>query len=569
MSQNRIVRLNGLKLKPQEEQSAGLMNLLQQKAALALCVTEDQIKKITIIKKSLDARHKPELFFIYVLDLELEQNSSFMSPRQGIKSLGRGITVEIPLPEKSFSPVPGQSLSSVPPVVIGAGPAGLFAAILLAQKGYRPLLLERGRKVNQRVLDVESFWQTGKLNSESNVQFGEGGAGTFSDGKLTFRGKDALRSYLFDELVKAGAPQEIRYWHKPHIGSDILRIVVQNLRKKLQTLGGTILFDTFVEEIITENAADKIKVSGIRLKGKKEIVPVCVVLLAPGNGSRDTYRMLEQKGIALESKPFAIGLRIEHTQEMIDWAQYGVNRETLSLPAADYQLTWKDFSGGRGVYSFCMCPGGSIINASSQTGCVATNGMSDAARNSGRANSALVVTVGKKDFQEDFDERPLSGMLWQEKWEQKAYDLTGGDFALPCQTVEDYVNGFCGSSLPDAFSPQTAKIKTVDLHDTLPVEISDCIRNAMLHWDHKLPGFAKGEGVLCGIETRTSAPVRILRKENMESQNITGLYPAGEGAGYAGGIVSSAIDGMRAAGAMIEAYDLPPKEFAWAKVLDK
>ncbi|MCL2678566.1 MAG: NTP transferase domain-containing protein, partial [Clostridiales bacterium] len=382
MREIKALRLSGLELSLNEDEA-----VLLKKTARALGVKPEAVTEFKIIKKALDARKKERPVFVYTIDIDCRHYGP-------LAARGRGVKLEPRPAEEGFALQPGKGALVYPPVVVGAGPAGLFAALALAEMGYNPLLFEQGRDVQSRVMDIEHFWRTGILNDGSNVQFGEGGAGTFSDGKLTFRGQSVFSQRVFDELVRCGAPADILYWHKPHLGSDILRKVVPNLRRKIISLGGRVFFDTKMEDIILKDKT----LCGLKIKNKGEI-PAQVLLLASGHSARDTFTMLHEKQVALASKPFAVGLRIEHSQKAINLSQYGEIGENVSHPifkAADYHLTFQ--RGSRGTYTFCMCPGGYVINAASESGGVATNGMSFSPRKSGRGNSAVVVTVDENDY---------------------------------------------------------------------------------------------------------------------------------------------------------------------------
>ena len=542
------LRLNGIQLKVGEEES-----LLLSRVADALGIPtdsiKDSIKEMHIVKKSLDARKKSNLFYVYTVEATCFISGTF-------RPLNKGISIERVIPEPAPELKRGTEMLIYPPVIIGAGPAGIFAALTLAKMGYRPMLIEQGKDVRSRVMDVETFWRSGQLDETSNTQFGEGGAGTFSDGKLTFRGRSAFAATVFNELVQCGAPPDILYWHKPHLGTDVLRKVVPNIRRKIIALGGQVFFETQMEEILIENG----RIRGIKIKGKGEI-PVSLLLLAPGNSSRKVYEMLFKKEVAMEAKPFAVGVRIEHSQKYINEMQYGQNACstchacTALLPVADYNFTWqyKD----RGVYTFCMCPGGYVVNASSHEGHLVTNGMSFSPRASGRSNSAVVAAVDKKDFGDGV----LDGMRFQQQLERKAFALGGSDYCMPSQTVGSFISSRQNDSDLSGFKPLSYGVKAANLHSALPAQVHEAIISALIGWSAKQEGFIGRDVFVTGVETRTSAPVRILRNEFMESVSTQGLYPLGEGAGYAGGITSSAIDGMKAATCIIERFAPPSVDF--------
>ncbi|MCL2816772.1 MAG: FAD-dependent oxidoreductase [Clostridiales bacterium] len=538
MKEIKALRLSGIELSLDEEEA-----VLLQKTARILGVKPEAISEFKIIKKALDARKKERPVFVYTVDINCRHYGPLLAR-------GRGVKLEPRPSDEVFAPLPGKEALVYPPVVVGAGPAGFFAALALAENGYNPLLFEQGRDVQSRVLDIENFWRTGVLNAESNAQFGEGGAGTFSDGKLTFRGNSVFSQRVFDELVRCGAPADILYWHKPHLGTDVLRKVMPNLRRKIISLGGRVFFDTKLEEIILKDKA----LCGLKIKNKGEI-PAQVLVLAPGHSARDIFIMLHGKQVALASKPFAVGLRIEHSQKNINLAQYGENASHPALRTADYHLTLQ--RGKRGIYTFCMCPGGYVINASSESDGLVTNGMSFSPRKSGRGNSAVVVTVDESDY----GAGPLAGMYWQQKIEKRAFELAGGAHALPAQRLEDFLAGRLSSPPEAAFKPLSAAVVPADLRRILPAPLADEIAAALCEWSEKFSLFEADDAWLTGVETRTSSPVRILRNSGLEAVDTSGLYPAGEGSGYAGGIISSAVDGLRSATAIISRYSRPAVDF--------
>ncbi|MCL2496477.1 MAG: FAD-binding protein, partial [Clostridiales bacterium] len=507
-----------------------------------------------IYKKSLDARENGEPFFVYSVDVLCGA-----APKG--RANGRGLSIIRLREEEALAslPLPTARLDS-PPVVVGAGPAGLFAALYLAEAGFSPILVEQGQPVEQRARDVEKFWRYGLLDCHSNVQFGEGGAGAFSDGKLTFRGKDKLARQVLQTLISLGAPPEILYWHKPHLGSDKLQEIIPRLRQRIIASGGIICFATRLSGLLLQPCAGRRAVSGVRLEGAYSgEIPARAVILAPGNCARPTFRMLEQCGVALAAKPFAVGLRIEHSQSFIDKAQYGSYAGHAALPKADYQLKYKA-ADGRGFYSFCMCPGGHIVNASSEPDCLVINGVSMSARASGRANSAIVGAVSPGlDFADD----PLAALKWQQKLEKSAYIAGGSDHAAPVCLVEDYLRGWGATAPPPEFVPMSVAWRSVELRPLLPEAVAEGLALALRHWQNKIKGFGE-QAVLAAVESRTSSPVRILRDPYGQSINVAGLYPAGEGAGYAGGILSSAIDGLHAVAAIREKYIPPHKDFVAA-----
>ena len=530
------IRISNIHLSLEEEESS-----LLSKVAHALDVLPEQVHGFKIVKKSLDARRKNRIRFVYTVDLSLPDEQEKKALREPPAAFR---IEEVPPPSIPAPLVLGKKPSSRP-VIVGTGPAGLFAALKLAEGGLPPLILERGKEVSARVKDVERFWGEGTLEAESNVQFGEGGAGTFSDGKLYTRLNDPRISAILEALVRFGAPSEILFLQRPHIGTDRLRRVVTGIRHFLQEQGAEFKFQAKVTGLkILQN-----KLQGILLNGREEL-EASILLLAPGHSARDTYRMLGQAGVALESKPFAIGLRVEHPQKLIDRIQYGPSAGHSRLPPSEYQLTYRS-SQDRAVYSFCMCPGGSVIGAGSEMGAMVTNGMSSFRRNSPFANSALVVSVGKGDFA---GMGPLAGMEFQRRWEEKAFRLGGENFRAPAQALRDFLEGRDPISWREtSFRPG---ITPARLDECLPDFVIESLREAIPFFNRKMPGFSSSEAMLMGIETRTSAPLRILRGKDYHSQNVRGLLPIGEGSGYAGGIISSALDGMLAAEAVIKQEEL-------------
>jgi uncharacterized FAD-dependent dehydrogenase len=528
------VRISPLNLSLLEEESA-----LQEKAAEILQVSLNDLRDFRIIKKSLDARRKNRIHFAYAVELSLPPEREESLLRQPPPSLQ---VEEVP-PKPVQSPAILRTKPRHRPLIVGTGPAGLFAAWKLTQSGLPPLILERGREVSARVKDVNRFWEAGILEDESNVQFGEGGAGTFSDGKLFTRLNDPHISEILEAFVRFGAPPEIQYLQRPHIGTDRLRRVVAAMRRFLQEQGVEFRFQAKLSGLkISKN-----RLEGAVINGREE-VDGSLLFLAPGHSARDTYRMLHRAGVAMEPKPFAMGLRIEHPQRLIDRIQYGPSAGHPRLPPAEYQLTHRT-PKGRAVYSFCMCPGGAVIGSSSERGTMVTNGMSYFRRNSPWANSALVVNVGKEDFG---GEDALAGLEFQRRWEEKAFHLGGGNFRAPAQPVFDFLEKRDPRPGPEtSFRPGVTPAR---LEECLPGFIVESLREAIPFFDRKMRKFSSKEAMLMGVETRTSSPVRILRSDDYQSLNVTGLLPIGEGSGYAGGIISSALDGMKAAEAVIKKW---------------
>lgn len=486
------------------------------------------IKEYKIVKESIDARDKGDIRFVYTVDFDVEQS-------QGVRK-----TKLKPDPKKNLSIAPDMSYKAPEhgvrelkhrPVIAGFGPCGIFCALILAQQGYRPIVLERGKCVSERAEDVQNFWNGSALNTESNVQFGEGGAGTFSDGKLTTGIKDPRIHKVLSEFVSAGAPEEILYKNKPHIGTDLLRDVVANIREEIIRLGGEIRFSSKLVGIDAPSGKIRaVKVQEV-LNGESYMLETENLVLAIGHSARDTFRYAHELGIQMSAKPFSIGVRIEHPQKMVDEAQYG---KTKGLPPAEYKLSHR-CENGRGVYTFCMCPGGEVIMSSSQEGGVVTNGMSNHKRDSGTANSGLLVDVRISDFDGD---DVLAGVEFQEKYERLAYKNGGGRYAFPKT---------CWSKFRDGDKDAKAVI------DSLPSFAVESIREAMPYLGRKLKGFDDDNAVMKAVETRSSSPVRFFRDDNLQG-SIKGLYPAGEGAGYAGGITSAACDGIKVAEKIIEEF---------------
>ena len=527
---------------------------LEEKIRKTIKLKDRDTVRYRIRKHSIDARKKPQLFDIYTVDADLKMGIK-AERKLAAKLRNRNIAV-VEESGYQFPPAGGEKMNTRP-VVIGAGPAGLFCALMLAEHGYRPILLERGRCVEERAKDIDRYWESGKLDPSSNVQFGEGGAGTFSDGKLNtqINDKTGRSEKVLQVFTEAGAPEDIRYESKPHIGTDLLRVVIPAIRNRILAAGGDVRFEAQVTDLVIEDGS----VRALVLADGSELRTDTVVL-APGHSARDTIASLFQRGVPMEPKAFAVGLRVSHPQSLIDRAQYGVwEREEmreLGLSAAPYKLTAKAASG-RGVYSFCMCPGGYIVDASSEPSRIAVNGMSEHARGSGRANSAIVCTVGPEEYG---TEHPLSGMYFQQELEEKAYRI--GQGAIPVQRYirmkENFEKRRNGEPVP-ADSPDPyltshdlcirGRWTPADLSELLPRALTADFIEGMEEFDHKIQGFAGEEAFAAGIESRTSSPVRIPRGEDLQSR-IRGLYPCGEGAGYAGGIMSAAMDGIRVAEAI-------------------
>lgn len=502
------------------------------------------ISGVVIVRKAIDARRYKgaPIRFVYMLDVAVDTNEKkLLSRLKRDKQISQAPATAAKTAR--LSPAEGQLEQR--PVVVGFGPAGMFAALTLARHGWQPIVLERGRDVDTRHADINRFWTGGGFDPVSNVQFGEGGAGTFSDGKLTTRVNDPLMGQVLEDFIAAGAPEEIRYRHKPHIGTDLLRQIVKNIRLEIIRLGGQVRFETQVTGIEKSAAG---AVTALQLN-YEERLPVKDVFMGIGHSARDTYQMLWEAQTAMEAKDFAIGVRIEHPQEFIDQAQYGSDAGHELLPVADYALTYNDRETGRGAYSFCMCPGGQVVAAASEVGGVVTNGMSNFQRDSGVANSALLVTVKTTDFANHV----LGGIEFQRKWERLAFELGGRNYYAPVQSVGDFLQGTSGSTDFLTSCSYQPGVKAADLHQCLPGFVTETLAAALPHFDRKLPGFADAGALMTGVETRSSAPCRIIRdRQSFQSISTPGLYPIGEGAGYAGGIMSAALDGMNGALAFLQ-----------------
>ncbi|MDP4092948.1 MAG: FAD-dependent monooxygenase [Bacillota bacterium] len=508
---------------------------LRNAAARKLKLSKSSILSLKIIKESIDARRKPNITFLYSVMVEVEGSHPV--------TRSEDIRVMEEIPEEA--PVKGSEKLKNRPVIVGSGPAGLFAGLVLSQNGYKPLILERGQCIEKRTEIVHRYWERGVLDSQTNVQFGEGGAGTFSDGKLTTRINDTRCKRVLEEFHKAGAPEEILYKAKPHIGSDILKDVVINLRKSIEAAGGEIRFNSRVTSLKLENG----QVNGVVINETDEIDSE-IVILAIGHSARDTYSSLLSAGVAFTQKAFSIGVRIEHPQTLIDRAQYGQAAGHPRLGASDYQLFYK--TGERTVYSFCMCPGGVVVASASEPNSVVTNGMSYFARDLENANSALVVSVGPGDFEND---HPLAGVEFQRTWERLAFDIAGKNSSAPIQRLEDFIMGRKSTGLGSVKPSYTGATALSDINKCLPEFVTASMKKSIGYFDNKLKGFGMKDAILTGVETRTSSPVRIPRGETLEAVNTGGLYPAGEGAGYAGGIVSAAVDGIRIAEQIMKVYE--------------
>jgi uncharacterized protein len=528
-----MLRLTEIKL-PLDHSPAELRAAILKK----LQIPDNALIGYSIAKRSYDARKKAHILLVYILDIETNQDQQLL---QRFKKDPHVITT----PDTSYRPV-AQAPSNISsrPIIIGTGPCGLFAGLLLAQMGFKPIILERGKAVRDRTADTFGFWKKkSAFNPESNAQFGEGGAGTFSDGKLYSQVSDPQHygHKVISELVNAGASPEILYINKPHIGTFKLVGIVQSLRSQIQALGGEIRFQSLVTDVdINENR----QVRGVTL-ASGEYLPSNHVILAVGHSSRDTFQMLFDRGVYIEPKPFSIGFRIEHPQPLIDQCRFGDRAGHKILGAADYKLV-HHCQNGRSVYSFCMCPGGLVVAATSEPGRVVTNGMSQYSRNERNANSGIVVGITPTDY----SGHPLAGIDFQRQLETRAFALGGGTYEAPGQLVGDFLADRPSTNLGTVRPSYTPGVKLGDLSSSLPDYAIVAIREALPAFDKQIKGFAMADAVLTGVETRTSSPIRIKRQENYQSLNTVGLYPAGEGAGYAGGILSAGIDGIKVAEAV-------------------
>jgi uncharacterized protein len=527
-----MLRLTEVKLPLDHPDSALDTAILER-----LGINAGELVSYTVFKRSYDARKKSAIVLIYTLDVATKDDAAILQRLAKHPHVG-------PTPDTSYHFV-AQAPTALAerPVVIGTGPCGLFAGLILAQMGYKPIILERGKTVRERTKDTWGLWRKSTLNPESNVQFGEGGAGTFSDGKLYSQIKDPKHygRKVLTEFVKAGAPEEILYVSKPHIGTFRLVKMVEQMRASIEALGGTIRFESKVEDIEIEAG----QVQGVVLADGERIETRHVVL-AIGHSARDTFQMLHQRGVYIEAKPFSIGFRVEHPQSLIDRSRFGPNAGHPILGAADYKLV-HHAANGRSVYSFCMCPGGTVVAATSEPGRVVTNGMSQYSRNERNANAAIVVGITPSDYPGD----PLAGIAFQRHWESKAFELGGGTYQAPGQLVGDFVAGKPSTDFGSVQPSYKPGVKLGELGSALPDYAISAMREAFPAFDKQIKGFNLYDAVLTGVETRTSSPIRIKRNDdNCQSLNTTGLFPAGEGAGYAGGILSAAVDGIKVAEAV-------------------
>ena len=503
---------------------------LPYEAARLLKIPNSKVRTLRIVRRSVDARKKPDVKIVYTVDVAVDGNENKILKQSGCKRAA--------IAKNEYYKPPKPIASDTRPVVVGFGPAGMFAALVLAMAGLRPIVLERGEDAATRHEKVQRFFRTGELDTASNVQFGEGGAGTFSDGKLNTGVSNPRIGWVLEQFVKAGAGEDILFDAKPHVGTDVLLTVVQNIRRRIIELGGEVRFCTQVTGLQVDGGV----LTGVFIQDGT-VVECDSAVLAIGHSARDTFEMLKQQAVPMEAKPFAMGVRIEHSQKTVDVAQYGSCE--LALPPADYKLV--EHLEGDTVYTFCMCPGGYVVAAASEEGRVVTNGMSYAQRDGENANAALLVTVSPEDLSSD---DPLAGMYWQREVEESAFRAGGENYFAPAQLVGDFLAGK-PSDGPGSVKPTYRPgVTWCDLHDVLPQKLTKALKEALPRLDGKLSGFASADAVLTAPETRSSSPVRIVRDETRQS-SVRGLYPTGEGAGYAGGIMSAALDGIQTAEAII------------------
>ena len=524
-----MIRVRQVKIQIENDDDSHLI----KKICTKLNIKEEELLEYKIIKKSIDARDKNNILYVYEFNVKTTDDNKILNKN-------KSNDISIAENEKYIYPEKGKEVIKDNIVIVGSGPAGLFASYLLSEQGYKPIIIEQGEKIEDRVKSVEEFFETNKLNVLSNIQFGEGGAGTFSDGKLNTLVKDKYNrgKKVFEIFIKNGAPEEIMYLNKPHIGTDLLRKVIVNMRNEIISMGGEFRYNTKLTNLIIKDN----KITGIETNNGN--IPCSILVLAIGHSSRDTFYMLKDNNLNIKSKPFAVGLRIEHPQEMISKSQYGDKYKLL--PPASYKLTYQA-STNRGVYSFCMCPGGYVVNASSEEKRLVVNGMSNYKRDSRNANSAIAVTVS----QQDFGPNPMDGIEFQRRLEEKAYELGNG--YIPIQLFGDYKNNIKTTELKEVIPNTKGKYNFANLNEIFPKIINDSLKEGIEYFDKKIKGFSREDAILLGVESRTSSPVIIERNE-FGISNIEGIYPCGEGAGYAGGITTASIDGLKTAENIIRKY---------------
>ena len=529
-----MIRLTELRL-PLDHSPTALLTAIVQRLGIQL----DDLINFTVFKRGYDARKRDAIVLVYTIDAEVR------AANQLLEKFKDDVHVNL-APDTRYQFVANvQAPLAQRPIIVGFGPCGIMAGLILAQMGLRPIILERGKKVRERTKDTWGLWRRNQLNPESNVQFGEGGAGTFSDGKLYSQIKDPKHygRKVLSEFVKAGAPEEILYVSKPHIGTFRLVKMVENMRHEIEQLGGEIRFQQQVSDVLIENNT----LRGVILANGEELRSDYVIF-ALGHSARDTFKMLHARGVFMEAKPFSIGFRIEHPQTLIDQARFGKYAGNELLGAADYKIV-HHAKNGRSVYSFCMCPGGQVVAATSEPGRVVTNGMSQYSRAERNANAGIVVGITP----DDYSGSPLAGIEFQRQWESRAYELGGGNYEAPGQLVGDFIKGIASTQLGSVEPSYQPGVHLTDLATSLPTYAIHAIREALPAFDRQIKGFSMYDAVLTGVETRTSSPLRMTRGQDMQSLNTKGLYPAGEGAGYAGGILSAGVDGIRVAEAVVQA----------------
>jgi uncharacterized FAD-dependent dehydrogenase len=530
-----MLRIQELKLPLDHPERA-----LRQAVLKRLGVSEQNLISFTLFKRAYDARKTSAIQLIYTIDAEVKDEASVLKRLSKDKQIIR-------TPDLNYRPPVQASGGMKRPVVVGMGPCGLFAGLLLAEMGFNPIILERGKVVRERTVDTFKFWRKGILNPGSNAQFGEGGAGTFSDGKLYSQIKDPrhLGRKVLTEFVEAGAPDEILYVSKPHIGTFRLVSMIEHMRGKIERLGGEIRFEHQVSDILLHERQGEKQVAGVVL-ANGEAIETNHLVMALGHSARDTFEMLHRRGVFFEAKPFSIGVRIEHPQSIIDCARFGPGAGHPILGAADYKLA-HHASNGRSVYSFCMCPGGTVVAAASEDRRLVTNGMSQYSRRERNANAGIVVGVTPEDFPADARANPLAGIAFQRHWEEKAFLAGGASWFAPCQLVGDFLKDQPSTVLGSVIPSYKPGVTPTDLNLCLPEYATIAMREALQAFGRQIPGFSMEEAVMTGVETRTSSPVRMTRGADFQSLNVKGLYPSGEGAGYAGGILSAAVDGIKVA----------------------
>jgi hypothetical protein len=533
-----MLRIQELKLPLDHPEPA-----LRQAILKRLGVSDQNLVSFTVFKRAYDARKTSAIQLIYTIDADVKDEPSVL------KRLSRDKQI-VPTPDLDYRPPLQAQSGAKRPVVVGMGPCGLFAGLLLAEMGFNPIILERGKIVRERTVDTFKFWRKGVLNPGSNAQFGEGGAGTFSDGKLYSQIKDPrhLGRKVLTEFVEAGAPDEILYVSKPHIGTFRLVSMIEHMRGKIERLGGEIRFEHQVTDILLHERHGEKQVAAVVL-ANGEAIETDHLVMALGHSARDTFEMLHGRGVFFEAKPFSIGVRIEHPQSIIDCARFGPSAGHPILGAADYKLA-HHASNGRSVYSFCMCPGGTVVAAASEDGRLVTNGMSQYSRHERNANAGIVVGVTPEDFPEDARANPLAGIAFQRHWEEKAYVAGGASWFAPCQLVGDFLKNQPSTALGSVIPSYKPGVTPTDLNLCLPEYATTAMREALQAFGRQIQGFSMDEAVMTGVETRTSSPVRMTRGADFQSLNVKGLYPSGEGAGYAGGILSAAVDGIKVAEAL-------------------